>query len=75
MGDNAQVRLTSDTLFLTRTDAGWKVAAAGCVPAGRGAVPVPAGGVMGSVRVLFVAYLSLIGLGLAYFTLIGLLGR
>ena len=30
---------------------------------------------MGSVRVLFVAYLSLIGLGLAYFTLIGLLGR
>ncbi len=33
-GDNAQVRLTGDTLFLTRTDAGWKVAAAGCVPQG-----------------------------------------
>lgn len=33
-GDNAQVRLTGDTLFLTRTDAGWKVAAAGCVPRG-----------------------------------------
>jgi hypothetical protein len=33
-GDNAQVQLTGDTLFLTRTDAGWKVAAAGCVPRG-----------------------------------------
>src|SRR3954451_22848470 len=33
-GDNAQVRLTGDTLFLTRTDAGWKVAAAGCAPQG-----------------------------------------
>lgn len=33
-GDNAQVRLTGDTLFLTRTDAGWKVAAAGCIPQG-----------------------------------------
>jgi hypothetical protein len=33
-GDNAQVRLTADTLFLTRTDAGWKVAAAGCRPQG-----------------------------------------
>jgi hypothetical protein len=30
---------------------------------------------MGSVRVLFVAYLSLIGVGLAYFALLGLLGR
>jgi hypothetical protein len=30
---------------------------------------------MGSVRVLFGAYLSLIGLGLAYFALLGLLGR
>lgn len=30
---------------------------------------------MGSVRVLFVAYLSVIGLGLAYFAVIGLLGR
>jgi hypothetical protein len=30
---------------------------------------------MGSVRVLFVAYLSLIGLGLAYFAMLGLLGR
>jgi hypothetical protein len=27
------------------------------------------------VRVLFVAYLSLIGLGLIYFALLGLLGR
>ena len=33
-GDNAQVRLTGDTLFLTRTAAGWKVAAAGCTPQG-----------------------------------------
>jgi hypothetical protein len=33
-GDNAQVRLTGDTLFLTRTEAGWKVAAAGCTPQG-----------------------------------------
>ena len=30
---------------------------------------------MRGVRVLFVAYLSLIGLGLAYFALLGLLGR
>jgi hypothetical protein len=29
-GDNAQVRLTDDTLFLTRIDAGWKFVAAGC---------------------------------------------
>jgi hypothetical protein len=28
-----------------------------------------------SVRALFVAYLAVIGVGLAYFTLIGLLGR
>jgi hypothetical protein len=28
-----------------------------------------------AVRALFVAYLAVIGLGLAYFTLIGLLGR
>jgi hypothetical protein len=27
------------------------------------------------VRALFVAYLAVIGVGLAYFTLIGLLGR
>jgi hypothetical protein len=30
---------------------------------------------MTSLRVLFVTYLSLIGLGLAYFVLLGLLGR
>jgi hypothetical protein len=30
---------------------------------------------MGSVRALFVAYLAVIGLGLAYFALLGLLGR
>ena len=29
-GGDAQVRLGSDTLFLTRTDTGWKVTAAGC---------------------------------------------
>jgi hypothetical protein len=29
-GDNAQVRLSEDTLFLTLTDQGWKVTAAGC---------------------------------------------
>jgi hypothetical protein len=33
-GDNAQVRLHEDTLFLTRTGAGWKVGAAGCRPQG-----------------------------------------
>ena len=33
-GDRAQVRLTGDTLFLTRTGAGWRVAAAGCSPNG-----------------------------------------
>ena len=30
---------------------------------------------MSSVRALFVAYLAVIGVGLAYFTLLGLLGR
>jgi hypothetical protein len=30
---------------------------------------------MNGVRVLFVAYLSLIGIGLVYFALLGLLGR
>jgi hypothetical protein len=29
-GGDAQVRLTGDTLFLTETGAGWRVAAAGC---------------------------------------------
>jgi hypothetical protein len=33
-GDAAQVRLSGDTLFLTRTSTGWKVAAAGCTPNG-----------------------------------------
>ena len=33
-GDEAQVRTADDTLFLTRTGAGWKVIAAGCTPAG-----------------------------------------
>jgi hypothetical protein len=33
-GDEAQVRLSGDTLFLTRTSAGWKVVAAGCTPNG-----------------------------------------
>jgi hypothetical protein len=30
---------------------------------------------MNGVRLLFVAYLAVIGLGLAYFTLLGLMGR
>lgn len=33
-GDKAQVQMADDTLFLTRTGAGWKVAAAGCTPNG-----------------------------------------
>lgn len=33
-GDAAQVRMSGDTLFLTHTGAGWKVAAAGCTPNG-----------------------------------------
>jgi hypothetical protein len=33
-GGDAQVRLTGDTLFLTETSAGWRVAAAGCQPEG-----------------------------------------
>jgi hypothetical protein len=32
-GDKAQVQTAVDTLFLTRTNGGWKVAAAGCTPA------------------------------------------
>jgi hypothetical protein len=33
-GDAALVRLSDDTLFLTRMSGGWKVAAAGCTPNG-----------------------------------------
>jgi hypothetical protein len=33
-GGNAQVRLSGDTVFLTETPAGWRVAAAGCQPRG-----------------------------------------
>lgn len=33
-GGDAQVRLGADTVFLTQTDAGWKVTAAGCEPRG-----------------------------------------
>ena len=33
-GEDAQVHLTDDTLFLTRTDAGWRVSAGACAPAG-----------------------------------------
>jgi hypothetical protein len=33
-GDEAQVRLSDDTLFLTHTGAGWRVVAAGCTPNG-----------------------------------------
>jgi hypothetical protein len=35
-GDNAVVRLTGDTLFLTLTGEGWKVTAAGCRSQGEG---------------------------------------
>lgn len=35
-GDAAQVRLADDTQFLIHTNAGWKVAAAGCAPNGDG---------------------------------------
>ncbi|MGY1794454.1 hypothetical protein ACI796_10745 [Geodermatophilus sp. SYSU D00525] len=35
-GQEAQVRLTDDTLFLTRAPDGWEVAAAGCRPSGEG---------------------------------------
>ncbi|MGY1703810.1 hypothetical protein ACI79C_04485 [Geodermatophilus sp. SYSU D00697] len=31
---NAQVRLSGDTVFLTETDAGWRVTAAACRPRG-----------------------------------------
>jgi hypothetical protein len=31
-GEEAQVKLTDDTLFLTRTSSGWKVMAAACRP-------------------------------------------
>jgi hypothetical protein len=33
-GDDAQVHLADDTLFLIRTSAGWRVSAAGCTPDG-----------------------------------------
>ena len=31
-GEEAQAKLTDDTLFLTRTPQGWRVLAAGCTP-------------------------------------------
>jgi hypothetical protein len=33
-GREAQARTGTDTLFLTMTDAGWRVSAAGCSPRG-----------------------------------------
>jgi hypothetical protein len=33
-GDAAQVRTAEDTVFLTRTSGGWKIAAAGCTRTG-----------------------------------------
>ncbi len=35
-GGDAQVRLSGDTVFLTRTSAGWRVAAAACTPTAEG---------------------------------------
>ena len=35
-GGDAQVRLRGDTVFLTRTSTGWKVAAAACTPTAAG---------------------------------------
>ena len=35
-GGDAQVRLSGDTVFLTRTSTGWKVAAAACTPTAAG---------------------------------------
>ena len=34
-GEEAQARLSDDTLFLTHTPAGWRVFAAACVPQGQ----------------------------------------
>jgi hypothetical protein len=36
---------------------------------------VPGGGVMRGIRAMFVAYLAVIVIGLAYFAVIGLAGR
>lgn len=33
-GEEAQVRLSDDTLFLTRTAGGWRISAAACTPQG-----------------------------------------
>jgi hypothetical protein len=35
-GSDALVHLADDTLFLTREDAGWRISAAACEPAGEG---------------------------------------
>ena len=35
-GGDAQVRLSGDTVFLTETPTGWRVAAAGCTPQAEG---------------------------------------
>jgi hypothetical protein len=74
-GDEAQVRLADDTLFLTRTGAGWKVIAAGCTSNGDLPYQCRVEGAMRAVRALFVVYLAVIAVGLVYFTLLGLLGR
>ena len=74
-GGDAQVKLTGDTVFLTETSAGWRITSAACTPAGRGALRLRGGRAMRGVRVVFVGYLVVILLGIAYVTALGLMGR
>jgi hypothetical protein len=74
-GGEARARTSSDTWFLTRTS---RVA---CCrrrlrPAGPGrSLPVQGEWAMRNVRVLFIAYLVVIAVGLAYFITLGVLHR
>ena len=60
-GEEAQARLTDDTVFLTRTADGWRVTAAACRSQGADLpYDVPAGGLVKGVRAIFVLYLAVL---------------
>ena len=73
-GGEAQVHTTADTLFLTHTGHGWRIAAAGCQPRGD-ALRLQGAGTMNDARLLCAVYSLLIGLGLAYIIVLGVLHR